>query len=217
MRSVNVNTIGRLSLYRRLLTELAGRGTTNVFSHDLARLAGVTAAQVRRDVMALGYSGTPTKGYDVRALSESIGEYLDEPEGQKVALVGIGNLGRAILGHLSRRPSKMEIVAAFDTDPEKAQWMLKGCPCYPMSEMPRIVEEKGITVGIITVPAANAQEVADALVAAGVSGILNFAPVPLRCAPQAFVENIDMTMSLEKVGYFARRNSQVRRRAQNGT
>jgi redox-sensing transcriptional repressor len=216
VKPVKANAIGRLSLYRRLLGELSARETLNLFSHELARMAGVTAAQVRRDIMGLGYSGTPTKGYNVRQLTESIGEYLDEPTGQKVALVGIGNLGRAILAYFSKRRPRLEIVAAFDTDLEKIDRLIHGCPCYSMLQMPAVIDEKCITVGIITVPAASAQEVADRLVAAGVSGILNFAPVPLRVRQQVYVEHVDMTMSLEKVAYFARRNLSVRRNAEHG-
>jgi len=159
---------------------------------------------VRRDMMAVGYSGSPTRGYDVRALVESIGESLDAPEGQGVALVGIGNLGRAIMAYFTGRRPKLSIVAAFDSDPAKINRVIHGCRCYSMIELPEVVRDLAIRIAIITVPSAEAQSVADSLVRAGVTGILNFAPAPLRVPAGVYVEDIDMSMSLEKVAFFAR-------------
>lgn len=205
---ISVKTIGRLSMYRRLLASLLGEGAQYVYSHQLAHKAGVTAAQVRRDMMAVGYSGSPTKGYDVRELAESIGHFLDCPDGQSVALVGIGNLGRAILSYFAggRRPH-LSIVAAFDKDPYKVNRVVLGCRCYPMEDLVPVIQDKGIRVGVITVPAGEAQPVADTLIRAGIKGILNFAPVPIRAGSQIYVEDIDMAMSLEKVAFFARKGS----------
>jgi len=197
-------TIGRLSLYRRLLRELRVAGVGNVYSQELARMAGVSAAQVRRDLMAIGYSGSPARGYVVEALGESIGTFLDSPGGQAAALVGIGNLGRAVMAYFSGRRPRLAIVAAFDTDPYKVNRVIHGCRCYPAAELEQVVREHSVSVGIITVPATEAQGVADTLVRAGVSGILNFAPVPLRLPTGVYVEQIDMTMALEKVAFFAR-------------
>ncbi len=197
-------TVGRLSLYRRLLGSLMAGGVRNVYSHELAKMAGVTAAQVRRDMMAVGYSGSPTRGYDVRALSDSIGDFLDTPEGQGVALVGIGNLGRAIMAYFTGRRPRLSIIAAFDTDPAKVSRVVLGCRCYAFAELTEVVRRHGIHLAIVTVPSGEAQTVADALVRAGVTGILNFAPVPLRVPPGVYVEDIDMAMSLEKVAFFAR-------------
>jgi len=199
-------TIGRLSLYRRLLKELQMSGTPNVYSHQLANIAGVTAAQVRRDFMVIGYSGSPTRGYDIQELTESIANFLDAPEGQAVALVGIGNLGRAILTYFGGRRPKLSIVAAFDKDPSKVNRVIHGCLSYPIEELAAVAAEKKIQAGIITVPASEAQAVTDQLVRAGVRGILNFAPAPLRAPADTYVEDIDMAVSLEKVAYFARQS-----------
>ena len=109
-------TIGRLSQYRRLLGLRLAMGQRNVYSHELAAFAGVTAAQVRRDLMIVGAKGSPTKGYDVHALIECLGGVLDDPAGQRAALVGIGNLGRALLTYFHGRRPKLSIVAAFDVD-----------------------------------------------------------------------------------------------------
>ena len=208
---VSEKTIGRLSLYRRMLNELLAEGVQSVYSHQLASMTGGTAAQVRRDLMVIGYSGSPTRGYDVQGLIESIRTFLDAPQGQAVALVGIGNLGRAILHYFAGRRPKLSIVAAFDNDLSKVHRVIHGCRCYPMEDLADVVREKHIQVGIITVPAAEAQGVADRLIRAGVRGLVNFAPVPLRVPPTIYVEDIDITMSLEKVGYFARQGAMERK------
>ncbi|MFW6161902.1 MAG: redox-sensing transcriptional repressor Rex [Planctomycetota bacterium] len=199
-------TIGRLSLYRTILNRLLRDDVSHVYSHDLATAAGVTASQVRRDLMVTGYSGSPARGYAVRELLASIGGFLDAPEPEGVALVGIGNLGRAIMAFFQGRRPNLEIVAAFDRDPYKVGRVIHGVHCYPMGELDRVVADRGIRVGIITVPATEAQEVADALVRAGVRGVLNFAPVRLRARHGLFVEDVDVAMSLEKVAYFARQD-----------
>jgi redox-sensing transcriptional repressor len=208
---ISDKTIGRLSLYRRLLLGLEAKGTRNVFSHQLASLTGGTAAQVRRDVMAIGYSGSPTRGYDVPELVAGIDAFLDDPDGLKIALVGVGNLGRALLDYYSARSRNLSIRAAFDTDPYKAGRVIHGCHCYDLEQMPEILQAEGILVGIIAVPAGAAQQTADRLIRAGVQGLQNFAPIPLRVPSSIYVEDIDLTMSLEKVAYFARGGATVAR------
>jgi redox-sensing transcriptional repressor len=201
---ISERTIGRLSLYRRLLNVLQSEGVRNVFSHQLGNMAGCTAAQVRRDLMAVGYAGSPSLGYDVSRLIESIREFLDSPGGQGVALVGVGNLGKAILAYFAGRRPNLQIVAAFDNDPYKVNRVIHGCRCYAMESLSEVVRSEDVRVGIVTVPATAAQSVADALARAGVRGILNFAPIRLRVPPHVFVEDIDMIVALEKVAYFAR-------------
>ena len=203
---VSERTIGRLSLYRRLLNELMAQGQRSIYSHELAALIGGTAAQIRRDLMAVGYSGSPTHGYDIRELVVSIGNFLDAPRVQGVALVGVGNLGRAIMAFFAGRRPKLSIVAAFDNDPYKVNRVIHGCRGYSLDAASTVVKDQGIAVGILCVPSSSAQDVAARLVRAGIRGILNFAPVPLRVPANVFVEDIDMTMSLEKVAYFGRQN-----------
>ncbi|OHB55992.1 MAG: hypothetical protein A2Y07_06315 [Planctomycetes bacterium GWF2_50_10] len=205
--TVSQKTIGRLSLYRRLLQALANKGVKYIYSHQIAVIASATAAQVRRDWMAIGYSGSPTKGYEVAELIDAIGKFLDSPKEQKVALVGIGNLGRAILIFFAGRRPKLNIVAAFDNDPYKVNRVIHGCKCYHIDQLKTVSDETGIDVGIVAVPASEAQKAAEKMVAAGIKGILNFAPTPLRVGNNVYVEDIDMTMSLEKVAFFARQGN----------
>jgi redox-sensing transcriptional repressor len=211
MKAISDKTIGRLSLYRRILNRLKAEGKDNIYSYQLAGLAGGTAARVRRDLMAIGYSGSPSRGYEIIELTKSLAAFLDSPEGQQVALVGVGNLGRAILTYFSGRRPKLAITAAFDNDPNKVSRLVQGCPCHPAEEMPKIIREKGIDVGIICVPANQAQLTADRLVEGGVKGILNFAPYRLHLPADVYVEDMDMTAAIEKVAYFARQHPAAKR------
>lgn len=205
-------TIGRLSLYRRALLRMQGDGHQPfVYSHELAATTGVSAAQVRRDLMSIGYSGSPNRGYDVGELARSIGERLDDPQGQGMALVGVGNLGRAIIAYVSRQRPRLAVGAAFDKDPEKTGRVIQGCRVYSLDVMPQVVREQRIQIGLITVPAGAAQEAADLLMAAGVTGILNFAPATIQAPAHVHVEDIDLITTLEKVAYFARTSRGVER------
>jgi redox-sensing transcriptional repressor len=199
---IPVNTIGRLSLYRRLLHEQLAAGARQVYSHQLASLAVSTAAQVRRDLMTIGFAGSPRRGYAIQELVEAINAVLARSIETAAALVGVGNLGRAILAYYaSRQP--IRFAAAFDRAPEKTGRILHGCRCYPVEQMPEVVARERIHVGVIAVPATDAQAVSDQLVLAGVTGILNFAPVRLRVPSGLHVENVDLMMALDRVAYFA--------------
>ncbi len=201
--SISGKTIGRLSLFRRLLTALSFEGKTHIYSHELANMAGVTAAQVRRDFMVIGYSGSPVKGYHITELIRCVSRVLDDPEGTNVAIVGVGHLGRAIMNYFQGRRPKLQIVAAFDRDEHKVNRVIQGVRSHSLSALKEVVAQRRITVAIITVPASSAQEVAEQLVEAGVRGLVNFAPVPLRLPDEVSVEDMDITMSLEKVAYFS--------------
>jgi redox-sensing transcriptional repressor len=195
-------TIERLAVYRRVLAGLLGQGLEHIYSHQLAELIGLTSAQVRRDIMTIGYVATSKKGYDVGELLEKIDGILSPKEATHIALVGVGNLGRAILSYFNHQHSALRIVAAFDADENRVDRVIAGCRCHPMKDMEGKIREENIEVGIITVPDWSAQEVADALVAAGVKGILNFAPVPVRVPDYVYVDRIDITTAIEKIVYF---------------
>jgi redox-sensing transcriptional repressor len=207
-------TIGRLSLYRRLLVDAKGRGCSSLYSHELARLAGVTAAQVRRDLMRVGYMGTPTRGYQVEELLASIAALLDASATEGMALVGVGNLGRAILAYFSGRHPRLSFVAAFDTDLEKVGRVTQGCRVYAMDDLIDVVRRENIRTAVIAVPADAAQDVADQLVIAGVMSILNFAPTSLRLGPEVYVETNDLTAAIERAAFFARAAARKKEPAQ---
>jgi redox-sensing transcriptional repressor len=199
-------TISRLGLYRRSLHRLQGEGRPFVYSHQIASETGASAAQVRRDLMEIGYSGSPNRGYQTSELIRSIGEQLDGPGETGVALFGLGNLGRAIIAYVARQRPNLAATAAFDQDPVKTGRVIQGCRCHAVEELPQIAREKKLKVGIIAVPAYAAQDAADRLVAAGIAGLLNFAPHSLKVPAHVYVEEQDLTLCLEKVAYFARRS-----------
>ncbi len=207
---ISDKAIGRLSLYRRLLRESAGNGEEYIFSHELAALAGCTPAQVRRDVMAIGYSGSPAKGYDVQGLISGIGAVLDPRKPVSVILMGVGNLGRAILSYFGGRTQQYTVLAAFDTDPEKANRVIHGCRCYPLEQLIDLVKAQEIREAIIAVPASEAQATANLLCEAGIRGIVNFAPLRLWVPKGVYVENVDMAMTLERVVYFSREGARAK-------
>ncbi|MBN2092771.1 redox-sensing transcriptional repressor Rex [candidate division KSB1 bacterium] len=205
MGKIPVKTLERLILYRRLLLTQHDGKSTNIFSHQLAKMTGFTSAQIRRDLMVIGYSGSPVRGYMVEELIKSLGEFIDATQKQGVALVGLGHLGRAILSYFQGRRPKLEIAASFDRQCQKIDQVVMGCRCYHIDDLENIVRDKNILVGIIAVPADEAQDVADRLVHAGIRGIVNFAPVKLELPPEVYVENRDMIMAVEKAAYYARK------------
>jgi len=196
--------VGRLSLYRRLLQSLQQEQHKYIYSHILAELAGLNSAQVRRDLMQLGCTGTPAKGYNIAELLADLNQFFVGDCKQRVALVGVGNLGRAILGFFPVHRPSVSIVAAFDNNAAKTNQVVFGCRCFAMSELNERIQSLQINSAIVAVPADQGQIVAEQLVAAGVSGLLNFAPTPLRLPDNVYVENIDITMAMDKVAYFTR-------------
>ena len=197
-------TVGRLSEYRRTLLNCLAQGKTHIYSHELANLHNITAVQVRRDIMLIGYSTTAKKGYDVKALIEEIGRIIDTESGLSAAVVGIGNLGRAITAYFNGKRTKLKIVATFDTDPAKIDRVISGVKCYSVKTMKEVIQEKDITIGIITVPPEQAPQVTDNLISAGVKGILNYTSSPLNVPDNIHLEEYDMVTSMEKVAYFVK-------------
>ena len=167
----------------------------------------ITAVQVRRDIMFIGYSSVQRKGYDVQDLINVIGNILDADQGLNVAVVGIGNLGRAVTHYFMGKRSKLNIVAAFDTDPNKTDRVISGVRCYNIQKLNEIVQEMGISIAILTVPSDVAVDVTEKLIVANIRGILNFTSVVLNVPTNVYLEQYDMITSLEKVAYFVKKQS----------
>jgi len=199
-------TVERISEYRRSLLNCLAEGKTHIYSHELAQMHHNTAVQVRRDIMFIGYSSMQRKGYDVKELIDVIGNILDSEAGLNVAVVGIGNLGRAITAYFMGKRSKLNIVAAFDVDPNKVDRVISGVKCYAINQMQDVISAKHISIAIITVPADQARDIAENLYVAGVRGLLNFTTVPLNVSPEVYIDEYDMITSLEKVAYFVKTN-----------
>lgn len=198
-------TVERLSQYRRALMNYLSGGKHHIFSHEIANLLHITAVQVRRDIMLIGYTGTLRQGYDVKELIEIIGKIIDTRDGQKVAVIGIGNLGRAIMGYFSGKRTKLSIVAAFDTNPEKIDKVYAGVQCYHIDQLANIIKSEGISIAVISVPGENAARVAELLVLAGIRGILNFSPKALNVPAHVYLQEYDMITMLEKIAYFVKK------------
>jgi redox-sensing transcriptional repressor len=204
MKPIPDRTIERLSMYRRNLISVLNNGTEYLYSHQLAALMHTTPVQVRRDIMLIGYSGTMRKGYHIGNLVELIGNIIDSRDGKNVAVVGIGNLGKAIISHFNGKRSKLRIVAAFDNDPEKYGQLFAGIRTYPMSQINEVIRQQKISIGIIAVPEDKAEEVSEILINAGVAGILNYTSRPLSVPMHVYLEEYDMVTSIEKVAYHAK-------------
>jgi redox-sensing transcriptional repressor len=199
-------TVERLSEYRRTLLTCLNENRNFIFSHDLAARLHITAVQVRRDLMLIGYSSVHRKGYDVKELINTIGRIIDSDEGMNVAIIGIGNLGRALAGYFKGKRSKLNLVASFDNDPQKINKVISGVKCYPYEDLEKVINELKIQIAVLTVPADFAREIAEETVRFGIKGILNFTTVPLNVQSDVFLEEYDMITSIEKVAYFVKEN-----------
>jgi redox-sensing transcriptional repressor len=197
-------TVERLSEYRRTLLGCLAEGKNYVFSHDMAAMLHITAVQVRRDLMLIGYSSVLRKGYDVKELIQTIGSIIDSDEGINVAIIGIGNLGRAVTSYFRGKRSKLNMVASFDNDPQKVNKVISGVKCYHIQDMEQIIKEMNIKIAILAVPADYAKSTCETVVRFGIKGILNFTTIALNVPSGVYLEEYDMITSIEKVAYFVK-------------
>jgi redox-sensing transcriptional repressor len=196
-------TVERLSQYRRSLQRVLDEGKTHIYSHEIAKLLHITPVQVRRDIMLIGHTGTLRKGYDIKNLIGLIGEIIDCSTEQRVAIVGVGKLGQALLNYLSESNTKLKISALFDNNPDKIGRTFSGIVCYSVDRLDEIIRREKISIAILTVPPEHAHGIKDKLLEAGILGIINYTPVSLN-VEGAFLEEYDVITSLEKVAYFAK-------------
>jgi redox-sensing transcriptional repressor len=197
-------TVYRLSIYQRCLQRLKENGVETVSSEALAKAAGVKSAQLRKDLAYFGNFGTRGLGYNVESLSGMIGQTLGTTRLQPVILVGVGNLGSALLRYSGFNKEGFEIVAAFDAEPDRVRDTGTGTPILAAEGLPEFVAEHGVKLAILAVPAPVAQQVVNGLVACGIQAILNFAPVVLEVPEQVVVNNVDLAVELENLSYFIR-------------
>jgi redox-sensing transcriptional repressor len=195
-------TIYRLSIYLRCLARLKENGIGTVSSEALAKAAGVKPTQLRKDLAYFGTFGTRGLGYDVTELSQKISEELGTSRLQPVILVGVGHLGLALVSYRGFEKEGFEIVAAFDAEPRRKRDKEIKQPIYGMNELAAFVKKQNIRMAILTVPAAAAQEVANHLVDAGITGVLNFSPIVLSVPEEVMVNNVNLAIELENLSYF---------------
>jgi redox-sensing transcriptional repressor len=194
-------SVGRLSLYLRHLEGLLREGTATVSSSQLGAPLGVTDAQVRKDLAYLGNLGQPGIGYPTQDLIAALRRALGIDRTWTVALVGVGNLARALLRYRGFQQRGFRIVALFDADPGKVGQQVDGLTIHAMDDIPAVLTATGAELGVLTVPSESAQPVADALAAAGIKGILNFAPVILRLPSRVSLVSVDLTVQLEQLAF----------------
>jgi redox-sensing transcriptional repressor len=195
-------TVYRLSAYLRCLARLKHNSLRTVSSEALAKAAGVKSTQLRKDLTYFGQFGTRGLGYDVEQLSRLISDVLGTNCLQPVVLVGVGNLGLALLSYRGFHQEGFEIIAGFDNDLERKRSKQVRQPIYRMDKLPEVVRERGVRLAILTVPPSSAREVANWLVQCGIMGILNFAPVVLEVPEEVIVNNVNLAIELENLCYF---------------
>ena len=197
----------RLPVYLRALVELAERGEQTVSSEALAAAAGVNSAKVRKDLSYLGSYGTRGVGYDVEYLIHQVSRVLGLTQDWATCIVGLGNLGAALANYGGFAERGFRIAALLDSDPDVVGTTVAGLPIQPMDEAARVVKEEGISIAVLAVPGPAAQEVADSLVEAGVTSILNFAPVVLQVPPQVSLRKVDLSIELQILSFYEQRRA----------
>lgn len=191
----------RFPLYLRQLEEYESEGVTLVSSRELAEMLGTSAAQVRKDLACFGHFGRPGVGYPVKELVGHIKRIMGLEHRWRVALVGAGNLGRALCRYKGFVEKGFEILAVFDKDKSKIGKSIRGKVIRPMTELAKTVRGRRIELGVIAVPAREAQTVTEQMVKAGIRGILNFAPVRLVVPAEVTVCAVDLGIELQQLSF----------------
>lgn len=204
MKSMKISeaVVRRLPVYLRFLNELSGKNVTTVSSQDLGQKLDLNPAQIRKDLAYFGEFGKKGIGYDVDYLIEKIRQILKLDKIINVALVGAGNLGRALCNYNAYLKDHMKIVAVFDSHDAKVGGSINNLKVKPMDELKGTIELLSIRIGIITVPAAEAQQVANQFVESGVEAILNFAPIIIKVPNEVRVHHADFTTELQSLAYY---------------
>ncbi|NYG53784.1 redox-sensing transcriptional repressor Rex [Nocardioides perillae] len=208
-RDIPEATVARLPVYLRALTTLADQGTSTCSSEHLAAAVGVNSAKLRKDLSYLGSYGTRGVGYDVAYLRYQIAREIGLTQDWPVIVVGIGNLGQALASFSGFRSRGFRIVALLDADESRHGEVVSGLPVEPFDDLARIAREHGVAIGVIATPAHAAQDVADAMVDAGITSILNFAPSVLQVPEGVDVRKVDLSIELQILAYHEQRKLPV--------
>jgi redox-sensing transcriptional repressor len=202
IKKVPEGTISRLYIYLRELTELTRVNVRTISSAELGERTNLSDAQVRKDLGYFGQFGVSGSGYDTNALKTALEKILGKDKTWNVAVVGVGHLGSALVTYPGFKEHRLNIVAAFDSDAKKIGKKVNEITIQAINDLSKVIKEKKISIGIITVPAQNAQEVADELIEAGIECILNFAPTTLNVPENVKVKDVDLSRELEILSYF---------------
>lgn len=205
IRNIPEATVARLPVYLRALAALAEQGFSICSSNDLATAAGVNPAKLRKDLSYLGSYGTRGVGYDIEYLRYHVARALGQTQDWDVVIVGVGRLGSALCAYNGFSSRGIRIAALVDSDPAKVGTKIGGLTVAPMSELASLVRKQGVAIAVIATPGAAAQEVADALVAAGITSILNFAPAVVSVPDDVTVRKVDLSIELQILAYHEQR------------
>lgn len=196
-------TIERLSQYRRILHNFKDMEESYIFSHDLARLLKINPVQVRRDFMLIGFTGSYRNGYRVNDLLDYINTTLTLPRQQKATIIGMGELGRALLKHISSNPFCPVIIpVTFDIDPKKTNKEYNKIDCFDITKLPELVIKHNIHIAILAIVTEDVQEIVDSLVISGIKSIVNYSAGPIRVPDPINLKNYDIRTTLEEISYF---------------
>jgi len=210
MAAIPEATVARLPVYLRALRTLQERGTATVSSEELARVAGVNSAKLRKDLSHLGSYGTRGVGYDVEYLVYQVSRELGLTQDWPVIIVGAGNLGHALANYGGFASRGFRVAAIFDSDPLTVGTEIATLVVRHTDEIEAVIARHGVSIGVIATPAAAAQGVCDRLLAAGITSILNFAPVVLSVPPGVDVRKVDLSIELQILAFHAQRRAVVR-------
>lgn len=203
-KRVSLQTVERLSAYRRVLEELDHDGVEYIHSQQFAGLVGVTPAQLRRDLASFGTFGNISRGYNVYQMGRTISRLMGTDSTQSVALFGVGDLGRALLSYRGFEERGFHIAAAFDVDQDKVGRVFAGRRCYALDELASVLSDYDVRIAVLASRPEGLQALADRIAAAGVTAILNFVPKRVIPPEGCFVENTDISAKLEKLSFLAR-------------
>jgi redox-sensing transcriptional repressor len=206
-KRIALQTIGRLSTYRRVLEDLHGKGTQYVYSHELAEYIDVTPAQLRRDLSAFGSFGNISRGYNVQQLITTLSELLGTTEVQSVALVGVGNLGRTLLSYRGFIERGFAINIIFDADSSKIGRVIAGRRCFDIREAESVLREHPVDIAILACHPEGIQNVIDRFATAGVKSFLSFVPAMVNVPPGVHLEMEDISAKLEKLSFLVKNSS----------
>ena len=197
--------IDRLPVYGRALALLQRQGREVVNSQELGERLGVTPAQIRKDLSYFGRFGKQGRGYNVARLLEELNQILGLTREWAMVLVGVGQLGRAIIGYDGFAPQGFRIIAAFDDDPNTVGTLVNGQTIRSVSTLRETLEQNKADIGIVAVPGASAQRVIDNLVDCGVKAILNYAPIAAQAPPHVRIKDIDPVLALQSMTFYLKR------------
>jgi redox-sensing transcriptional repressor len=213
-RRIPEATVARLPVYLQILVEQGEQGVGNISSEGLAELAGVNAAKVRKDLSYVGSYGTRGVGYEVDYLVYQMRRELGLDHDWPVVIVGAGNLGQALAGYGGFGERGFPVAGVVDIDESKFDTLVGGVRVRPLDELPQIVHARNLSIGVIATPPSSAQDAADRLVSAGVTSILNFAPVVLVVPPGVTVRKVDLAVELQILSYHEQRQHEQRQNEQ---